>query len=330
MDAMILFGKWIARLVDGPLGWLLAMDRDLAVLIVAVGTSVILTIARVLTTNQDLMRRCKFDLARLKQLKKQAKARRDKPAVRRINTTVGMIQMTRMKAEGWGLLASLLPILLLASWAFERLDYLPPKVGDEVTVKATFPVTARNEPAWLIVEPDGPVQPANGLVRKIVKDPNIHPLTGSAIPSPVENGLAEWKLKVVQPADSVRLLIHYNRRQVEHPLRVGRPDYADVIRLHNERGDPPWPDCSTQVVLRQAWFLDRVPGVGRFWKWWLDTGNLPVPAAELGFFKKVKLYGWSMPLWLLSRVTLLAPWLTAYLVIAIIFVPLLRKVLRVY
>jgi hypothetical protein len=76
-------------------------------------------------------------------------------------------------------------------------------------------------------------------------------------------------------------------------------------------------------------FLSSIPGATAFWKWWARVSLDPAPDAASGFWNSVGYYAWQLPVWLVSRVTLFTPWLAAYLMICIPFVPLLRKVLRV-
>jgi uncharacterized membrane protein (DUF106 family) len=333
---MILFGKWCAHVTDYVLGWMMLLPYDLVIILLAIGTSLILTGARWLVTNQNLMRRCKSDLARLGELKKQAKKAKDKPAVRRMATTLGMIQLTQMKAELWGTLASLLPIVFLASWAFERLDFTPPKVGEEFTVKATFPIEAKGKPTWLMIDPAGKVEPgcplpAGSLVQLVRKDDNIDPFTAEVIPTEPgtpDNGLAEWKLKVKEPSDSIKLTICYQGKKIEHPLMVGGRQYADPILAHD--ANAAWPSCTSTVVMDRPLFLSSAPGMTAFWKWWVRVSNHLAPKPHGNTWRdNVVWYGWQMPVWLVSRLTCFAPWLAAYLIICIPFVPLLRRVLRV-
>jgi len=46
---------------DPLLDWVLHLPRDVALLLVAVGTALILTVVRIFATDQDLLRRCKED-----------------------------------------------------------------------------------------------------------------------------------------------------------------------------------------------------------------------------------------------------------------------------
>ena len=116
--------EWIARVLDVPLGWLLALPRDLAIALVAVGTSLVLTLVRKWTTNQDRLRRAGADVRRLRALLREAKWEKDRGAVRRLRTTLAMVRTIRFRAEGLPLLVSIVPIALLAFWAVQRLDYL--------------------------------------------------------------------------------------------------------------------------------------------------------------------------------------------------------------
>src|SRR5690242_17736034 len=129
---------WIAGAVDYVLGWLLLLPRDAAIVVIAVLTSLVLTLGRKWCTNQELLGRCAGDLRRLKQLIRQTKASSAAPAVRRseiqrMKSTVSLIKLKQLRAEGRVLLVALLPLALLATWGMERLDYVPPRPGEELT-----------------------------------------------------------------------------------------------------------------------------------------------------------------------------------------------------
>ena len=49
----------ILKISDPLLSWLLYLPRDVALLIVALGTALILTVVRRFTTNQEMLGRCK-------------------------------------------------------------------------------------------------------------------------------------------------------------------------------------------------------------------------------------------------------------------------------
>ena len=72
----------LLKLADPLLGWLLHLPRDVVLIVVALGTAVILTGVRVFTSNQDLLRRCSRDKKRLAERIKATKRRDDSHAVR--------------------------------------------------------------------------------------------------------------------------------------------------------------------------------------------------------------------------------------------------------
>src|SRR5271157_3600081 len=100
----------ILTFADPLLDWLLWLPSDLVLLIVAVGTGAILTLARPLTTDQDLLRRCAQDKRRLRVLIRQARAAKDREALQRYRLTRNQIGLRSLKAEVLPLLAALVPI----------------------------------------------------------------------------------------------------------------------------------------------------------------------------------------------------------------------------
>ena len=105
--------NFVLSIADPLLSWLLLVPANLAIIIIAIGTSAILTFVRLFTTNQDLLRRCDADKKRLKQLIREAKARKDKEAVKRHRATMGGVSMKLMRAEGLPLLTFIGIILAL-------------------------------------------------------------------------------------------------------------------------------------------------------------------------------------------------------------------------
>ncbi|MFW6158225.1 MAG: hypothetical protein ACOC8E_02570 [Planctomycetota bacterium] len=300
MEFLTELSNWITAVMDIPLGWLAAIPRDLAMVIVAVGTSMILTLARKWTTNQDRLRRARHDLKRLKQLKREAKRAKDKDAARRIQTTIGTINLMKMKAEGMPLLASIIPIAVLAIWCFGRLDYYPADVGDEVTVKAWYPLSSISDPGTFsysyLIPPgeDGGLEMVSPPVQEIVEDPVKGP------GGKTTNGYAEWTIRPTKKIESVDLAIRHKGETVRHPFSAGGWYYEPPLQVHESPKIE-----ATQVALTQYKFLGIVPGIGAGRKWYFLFLSFDKP-----YF--------------------LAPWIVAYLVIVIPFVPLLRKVMKVY
>jgi len=243
MNALAQFSAWLAALLDIPLGWLLALPRDVAILLVAVGTSLLLTLVRKWTTNQDRLRRSRDDVRRLKQLIREAKRAKDKPAVRQMRTTLAMVNGIRVKAEGMPLLVSILPIALLAVWAVERLDYIPPKVGEPLAVRAYYPLSSVGKLTHLV--------PASGMamrsdpIRIVEVDPDGE-----------QNGLATWVVEPAAPSDAVELVVRHEGATARHALRVGGRTYAPPVTLQDGNGI-----LATEAVHRRVRFLGIVPGI---------------------------------------------------------------------
>jgi len=282
VETLNLVSDWIARTLDYPLGWMLALPRDVAIVTIAIGTSLLLTLARKWTTDQGYLLRSKNDIRRLKQLRREAKRAKDKSAVKRIRTTIGMINLTKMKSEGLPLLVSIVPIALLAIWALARLDYYPPKVGEPLTVKAYYPVSSISQAGRFththLVAPKS-VEVKGEAVQEVREDPKKGP--GGQV-----NGLAEWNVVPTVKSDSLVLVIGHQDQTVEHPLSAGADIYAPPLKAHSSGKIQ-----VTEVMLKRAKFLGFVPGI-----------------PEIMF----------------------PPWLVAYLIIVIPFVPLLRRGLKVY
>ena len=87
MNTIQYFGTQVANALDYVLGWLLLLPRDLTMLLLALGTTVLMTLARKWLTNQDLLGRCQADLNRLKELIQTARRAGDREAVQRLRTT---------------------------------------------------------------------------------------------------------------------------------------------------------------------------------------------------------------------------------------------------
>jgi hypothetical protein len=151
--------------LDYLFGWLLWLPSDLTIIATALMTGVALTIVRKWTTNQDLLGRAVADNKRLAALIKEAKRTGNKEALARYRVTKAQVGMIKFKQEGKPMLVSLVPIALLATWAFARLEFLPPKPGEVVTVVAHAPVSAAGEVVHLV--PGDGLVAVSGWVRKL-------------------------------------------------------------------------------------------------------------------------------------------------------------------
>jgi len=243
MNALADVSTWIARLMDLPLGWLLDLPRDVAIAIVAVATSLLLTLVRKWTTRQDHLRRCRDDARRLKQLIRQARKAKDRAAVLRHRKTLGMVGGMRLRAEGLPLVVSLGPIVLLAVWAVERLDYVPPRVGEDVVVRAYYPVSSVGRLTHLV--PPAGAALRSDAIQLVQLDPKGE-----------RNGLATWKLCASEPLESAPLLIRHEGTTARHPLSAGGRVCGPPVVAHDDGLVQ-----ATAVELRRAKFLGIVPGI---------------------------------------------------------------------
>ncbi len=217
MDAIV---NITMRIMDFLLGWLMYLPKDLALAVVALGTGAVLTFIRPLTTNQELLRRCKADKKKLTAMRKEAKRAGDKPTVVRIRATEAAIAMKQMKAEGKPLLAVIIPIAMLATWAFARFGFLAPMPGEPVNVIACYPASAIGQVAHIAPQ-DGLVADT-GWIQRIAADNS--PAAGGKL-----RGVASWTLRAEKRETPYVLEIRHAGKTVSTPLIVnGRTYYGPV------------------------------------------------------------------------------------------------------
>ncbi|MGO9201298.1 MAG: Ig-like domain-containing protein [Limisphaerales bacterium] len=258
----------ILGVMDLVVGWLLVLPRDASILLVAVSTALLLAWVRKFTTNQDLLRRCAADRKRLRELRRTARRARDQVALARLRLTQNRVAIRAFSQEWKPMLASLAPIALLATWCWQRLEYLPPKPGEPVTFTASFPISAAGRLAHLV--PADGLQAPQGWIQAITADTN----TATAH--------ATWTLTGTRGRHSVTL--RYHGRTFQHPLLLGEREYQVPLLAHDS------PGIRTAFELQPARLFGLVPG-------------LP----GLG----------------------LAPWLVAYLLVAMVAYPGAKRLLRV-
>lgn len=241
-DALLVF-------LDPVFGWLLHLPTDAALFVVAIGTSAILTLVRLFTTNQDLLRRCAADKKRLKVLKKEAKLAGDKEALKRYRATGGVIAGKTMAAEGKPLLASIIPIALLATWCFARLGFYPPQPDEELELRAYFPVSSVGQLAHVV--PAEGLEATNSWVQRVVEDPIRNP-DGS-----VAAGLALWKFKAAGNENPYKLQIRHAGETQEKELLVGQRIYAPNLAFYENDSKI---TCA-ELKMREVKLFGFVPGI---------------------------------------------------------------------
>jgi uncharacterized membrane protein (DUF106 family) len=214
-------------ITDPALGWLLKLPRDLVIVILAFTTALLLTVVRVFTTNQNMLKRCKQDKDILNKFLRAAKKKGDKDDVLRFQTTIGQIGMKTMAAEWKPLVVSLIPIALLATWAFSRVGYLPPKPGETVKIEAYFSSTAIGKTVHIVGQ-DGVRAQDNQWVQPVEKglDPD-----GS------EHGMAKWSLSFEQRPEPYVLSLRYAGKTYKKEVIVDGLRYADLEPIILAYGD---------------------------------------------------------------------------------------------
>jgi uncharacterized membrane protein (DUF106 family) len=237
----------ILRLADVLLGWLLVVPTDVALILVAVGTGAILAVVRLFTTNQDLLRRASDDKKRLKTLIREAKRRKDKAAVGRFRASQNMIGLKTMKSEGWPLVAAILPILVVATWCFQRLAVVPPRAGEAVPLVAYFPVSAAGQVVHLV--PQDGLSVEDGWVRE------IEPVTDPAEGPP--HATATWLVKADSRPEPYLLEIRYKRGTYTKELLVGQRVSSPPVEFYADDD----PLTSTELKLQPVKLFGLVPGI---------------------------------------------------------------------
>jgi hypothetical protein len=289
--------------MDYVVGWLLRLPSDLALILLAVMTSLAMVLIRKWATDQDFLRRCDADRKQQVKLIKQAKAARDKQAVKRHKDVVTAIKFRATKYELKPLLFSLLPVALLATWGFGRLGFHPPQAGEELTVRAYLPTLAIGTRYPYLDPVDGlealPTRPgqASPWVQEVVTD------TADS----KGGGVAIWKIRGQASPRPYLLQMPYEHKLYKRELLIGQPTYSEPVAIAG--GDP---SVVMEVPLKPRKLFGVVPGFMEL----LRYMRLPAVWSAVG---------WSFP-----QAEFLPPWVMAYLLIAIPLVSLLKRALRIY
>jgi len=240
-DACLQVGDWL-------LGWLLLLPTDLALILVALGTSAILVLVRLVATDQNLLARCRQDKTRLRELIRAAKRASDKGAVQRYQATFSTISLKALKSEWKPLLVSLIPMAFVTVWCLARLEFHPPKEGDLVELRSYFPASSIGQVAHVVPQPG--IDAVDGWIRKIDEDPAPGP-DGSA------NGLAIWKLRAAAQKTPYDLIIRHAGESRNRRLLVGARHYAPAIELYDDGGR----QLGSEVVMRPIQLFGMIPGI---------------------------------------------------------------------
>ncbi|NQZ69190.1 MAG: hypothetical protein HRT89_14110 [Lentisphaeria bacterium] len=267
------FNNTILQISDPVLNWLLSLPLDLTLLIVSIGTGAIITYSRKFTSNQDFLKRCDADKKRLKELIKEAKKRGDKEAAKRHINTRNMISISTLKQEGLPLLAAILPLAILGTWAFQRLAYIPPQAKETIVVKAYFPVSAVGELTHILPQ-KGLKSGSDGQqwIQEILEEKDAK--TGVIL-----NGVASWQLQAGASVKPYQLEIQRGEEKVRKELLVGQRTYAPQLAFYDSGKAA---DC-VEIVMKPVKFLGVVPGVEMLFlaPWLLAYFLIAIPSVML-------------------------------------------------
>jgi len=218
MDAMTYATQWLIRLIDIPLGGLLLLPRDAGLLVFAAGTALLMVLARRAVTNQNLLHRCSADLRRLKQFLREARKARDKPWLGRLGKTASQIKRMQLAADLRLLVVALFPVAFLAIWASERFDFFPPNVGEDLVVRAYFPVSSIDRVTHMVPLPDlNLTSTAIQIVRSNLETPPL--------------GIAEWSVRPTEAREFTIAIRHQGETAI-HRLVIGRAIYFTPRQQH--------------------------------------------------------------------------------------------------
>lgn len=296
---------WIANAADWIFGWILFLPRDLALFSVAVLTSAALTFVRKWTTDQKWLHRAVADEERQNLLIREAKKRADKEAVKRHKETITLIKMKSMRFEGKPLLWALIPVALLATWAFSRLAYVPPRVNEPVEVRATIPHAATGQLVHLA--PESGVDVADGWIQSVVLD---NPAAASGLWDEVSFWLSD---RMRAAYNTVTGWFH------QPPVTPPPPDHVAVWRIIPRDSQP---HVLNVRYLDHTYEMPFFAGRRQYEAPVQVFEDSPLQSLEV-VLKPVRLFDFVGDLWFLQ------PWIVAYLLICIPFVTILRKVGRV-
>jgi len=211
----------ILRIMDALIGWLLAMPMDVALVVVALGTSAVLTFIRPWTTNQDLLHRIRDDRKVLKRRLKSAKRAKDKDETARVRAVQARLAMLAMKQEGKPLLVALVPVAMLAVWALARLGYHAPMPGAPVTLRVEYPVASVGDVVHVV--PQDGLTAESGWIQRIVECP---PAKKEGTPT----GVATWTIKAARRETPYRVEIRHAGETAVVELLVDGRRYAPAVQ----------------------------------------------------------------------------------------------------
>lgn len=292
---MVDVNNWILAVGDLLFDWMLDVPRDLVLLIIAVMTGVVMTIIRRFTTNQDKLKRCNESEAKLKARLAEAKKCRDKEEKIRIRSVINQISMMKLTAEGKPLLFSLLPILVIAVWAFSRIAFIPPTPEDKVDVIVYFDSANIGQLATLLPQDDVDIE--GPAIRRIETSYNLKGET--------DGGMATWTISAAPRPKPYDLTFRFKGSTISAQYQLDGRSYASPAI---------WYDNNEDVIMTEFKLKPYKP-----------------LGAHVGLIDNLWNRYLTLPDWEGLRVQdFVAPWLLGYLILVVPLTFILKPALRTY
>ena len=231
--------------MDLLFSWILHFPLDIVLFFIALSTSVILISVRKISTNQNLLARCKADKRTLKKLLRKAKSKGDKDAIKRYRQTMSQIGGKVLLAEPKPLLIAIIPIAMLAVWAFARVAYEPATSDDTITIKAYFQVSSIGDHVHLL--PAEGMTAKTGWIQKISADESV----ANSI-----TGVATWQLQCEQRNAPYPIVVRYNGELAKTVHFVDGLKYSQPLVFHDNSNI-----IATELVLSQYKPFGILPGI---------------------------------------------------------------------
>lgn len=239
--------EWIrhAALAGGDLlfGWLMRLPGDLVLTLLALGSALLLVAVRRAATNQELLRRCAADKKRLRQLLREARKRGDREAVARLRANRSRVSLKQFRAEMLPLACLILPVAFLANWAWHRLEFHPPRPGEMIELRATFPAAAVGDLAHLV--PQEHLSAARGWIQPIE----------SATVGRNAPGVARWAVSFGESSANAPLVVRHRQRTLEWAWKFDRTMWETPVKEFEDAA------VRMEVRLRPVKLFGVVPGV---------------------------------------------------------------------
>lgn len=239
-------GEAVTGLMDHILGWLLHLPSDVALVLIALATSLLLAIVRRWATDQNLLHRIATDKSTLRQLARQARAEGDLVRARRHRENLGYITWKTLgrtlRGEGLTLIISIVPLTLIGTWCFYRLEYHPPRGGESIDVSLITPAIDIDSVVHMAPQPG--VRCSSSWAKQVGTDGD---------PSLPPRGIARWQIMIDAHPSAYDLNIRTGQQTFVHPVLVGQTRYLPPDLVHDV--------YSTHVSLRPVRLFDRLPGI---------------------------------------------------------------------